>query len=218
MLFAHSTFLFPNTNLVNVNINIGISIFLNMAPLQNLVFAPGASINTVQNKYKNSFVKLKMSHNGPASDDVRGTGTLSLLHHYRSALQNDICPTLTKETPRPKDEFPPAKRICSLYLLKCKKMKCNPSTKKDNYSTDQSHSSHFVRGVFSLLILSVPFIRIIPLLVFIITIRTSKRFSIYIWTWWWFVHMCSVCVDSILKCSIIVVTTCGVTQHFVRFV
>ena len=41
--------LFIHTNLVNVNTNIGILIFLNMTPLQYLVFAPGAQIriNTV---------------------------------------------------------------------------------------------------------------------------------------------------------------------------
>ena len=41
--------LFTHTNLVYVNINIGIFLFLNVAPFQNLVFAPGASIriNTV---------------------------------------------------------------------------------------------------------------------------------------------------------------------------
>ena len=38
-----------NTNLADISINIGILIFLNTAPPQNLVFAPGApiQINTV---------------------------------------------------------------------------------------------------------------------------------------------------------------------------
>ena len=36
--------LFTHTNLVYVNINIGIFLFLNVAPSQNLVFASGASI------------------------------------------------------------------------------------------------------------------------------------------------------------------------------
>ena len=36
--------LFTLTNLANINRNIGVFIFLNMAPPQNLVFAPGAPI------------------------------------------------------------------------------------------------------------------------------------------------------------------------------
>ena len=36
--------LLPHTNLVDVNINIGILLFLNVAPSQNLVFAPSVSI------------------------------------------------------------------------------------------------------------------------------------------------------------------------------
>ena len=39
--------LFTHTNLVNINTNVGISIFLNVVLPQNLVFAPGAPINMV---------------------------------------------------------------------------------------------------------------------------------------------------------------------------
>ena len=47
--FNIALLLFTHTNLVYINIIIGIFLFLNVAPSQNLVFAPGASIriNTV---------------------------------------------------------------------------------------------------------------------------------------------------------------------------
>ena len=47
--FSIALLLFIHTNLVYININIVISLFLNVAPSQNLVIAPGASdlINTV---------------------------------------------------------------------------------------------------------------------------------------------------------------------------
>ena len=45
--------LFIHTNLVYININIGIYLVLNVAPSQNLVIAPGASI-----RIKTVFEKL----------------------------------------------------------------------------------------------------------------------------------------------------------------